>query len=62
MFGLLALEMPGPVQSDYGCVLGLRTSYDRSFANGPASSLECLVKAGFQLISVSSPEWVTLYI
>jgi hypothetical protein len=34
LFGLLALEMPGLVQPDYGCVLGLRTSYDRSFANG----------------------------
>ena len=34
LFGLLALEMPGLVQADYGCVLGLRTSYDRSFANG----------------------------
>lgn len=34
LFGLLALEMPGPTQTDYGCVLGLRTSYDRSFANG----------------------------
>lgn len=34
LFGLLALEMPGHAQTDYGCVLGLRTSYDRSFANG----------------------------
>ena len=34
LFGLLALSMPGFAQSDYGCVLGLRTSYDRSFANG----------------------------
>ena len=34
LFGLLALEMPDLVQPDYGCVLGLRTSYDRSFANG----------------------------
>ena len=34
LFGLLALEMPGLAQADYGCVLGLRTSYDRSFANG----------------------------
>jgi hypothetical protein len=34
LFGLLALEMPGLIRTDYGCVLGLRTSYDRSFANG----------------------------
>lgn len=34
LFGLLALAMPGFVATDYGCVLGLRTSYDRSFANG----------------------------
>jgi hypothetical protein len=34
LFGLLALSMPGCAQIDYGCVLGLRTSYDRSFANG----------------------------
>ena len=34
LFGLMATEMPGLVQTDYGCVLGLRTSYDRSFANG----------------------------
>lgn len=34
LFGLLALSMPGFAQTDYGCVLGLRTSYDRSFANG----------------------------
>jgi hypothetical protein len=34
LFGLLALEMPGMVPTDYGSVLGLRTSYDRSFANG----------------------------
>jgi hypothetical protein len=34
LFGLLALEMPGFTATDYGCVLGLRTSYDRSFANG----------------------------
>jgi len=34
LFGLLALEMPGFVAKDYGCVLGLRTSYDKSFANG----------------------------
>jgi hypothetical protein len=33
LFGLMALEMPGLVEVDYGCVLGLRTSYDRSFAN-----------------------------
>jgi len=34
LFGLLALSMPGFTATDYGCVLGLRTSYDRSFANG----------------------------
>ena len=34
LFGLLALAMPGFVPTDYGCVLGLRTSYDKSFANG----------------------------
>jgi len=34
LFGLIALEMPGLAQKDYGCVLGLRTSYDKSFANG----------------------------
>lgn len=34
LFGLLSLAMPGFEQTDYGCVLGLRTSYDRSFANG----------------------------
>jgi hypothetical protein len=33
LFGLLALSMPECAQVDYGCVLGLRTSYDRSFAN-----------------------------
>lgn len=34
LFGLLGLEMPDLMRTDYGCVLGLRTSYDRSFANG----------------------------
>jgi hypothetical protein len=34
LFGLMSLHMPGFEQSDYGCVLGIRTSYDRSFANG----------------------------
>ncbi len=34
LFGLLALSMPGFVSTDYRCVLGLRTSYDKSFANG----------------------------
>jgi hypothetical protein len=34
LFGLLSLAMPGFVPADYGCILGLRTSYDRSFANG----------------------------
>lgn len=34
LFGLIALQMPGAREADHGCVLGLRTSYDRSFANG----------------------------
>jgi hypothetical protein len=34
LFGLLALEFNLGAQWDYGCVLGLRTSYDKSFANG----------------------------
>ena len=34
LFGLMALGMPGVVATDYCCILGLRTSYDRSFANG----------------------------
>jgi hypothetical protein len=34
LFGLLALSLPEFAPTDYGCVLGLRTSYDRSFANG----------------------------
>src|SRR5438552_18644468 len=34
LFGLIALEMPQLARKDYGCVLGLRTSYDKSFANG----------------------------
>lgn len=33
LFGLMSLGMPGFIPADYGCVLGLRTSYDRSFAN-----------------------------
>jgi hypothetical protein len=34
LFGLLGLKMQGGVHAEYGCVLGLRTSYDKSFANG----------------------------
>jgi hypothetical protein len=34
LFGLIALTLPGVTATDHGCVLGLRTSYDRSFANG----------------------------
>lgn len=34
LFGLLALTMPVAAHAEYGCVLGLRTSYDKSFANG----------------------------
>jgi len=30
----MSLNIPGFVATDYGCVLGLRTSYDKSFANG----------------------------
>ena len=48
MFGLLALQMPGLVQADYGCVLGLRTSYDRSFANGLCIG----AAAGFVLLEI----------
>jgi hypothetical protein len=33
LFGLMELQMRGPVNSDYGFVLGLRTSYDKSFPN-----------------------------
>jgi hypothetical protein len=34
LFGLLGLSLPDCAATDYGCVLGLRTSYDRSLANG----------------------------
>ncbi len=34
LFGLMSLEMKDAARTEYGCVLGLRTSYDRSFANG----------------------------
>lgn len=34
LFGLLALTMPGVRQQDYGCVLGLRNSYDKSVSSG----------------------------
>jgi len=34
MFGLLALEMPGHAHRSYGCVLGLRNSYDKSCSTG----------------------------
>ncbi len=34
LFGLLALEMPSFPQREYGSVLGLRTSYDKSFSTG----------------------------
>jgi hypothetical protein len=34
LFGLLALSMPGFVAQDYGCVLGLRNSYDKSVSSG----------------------------
>jgi len=34
LFGLMTLKMPEFVAPDYGCVLGLRTSYDKSLANG----------------------------
>src|SRR5512132_4049581 len=34
LFGLLALSMPGFTAQDYGCVLGLRNSYDKSVSSG----------------------------
>ncbi len=34
LFGLLALTLPGLRQQDYGCVLGLRNSYDKSVSSG----------------------------
>jgi hypothetical protein len=34
LFGLLHLKMPGIVAEDYGCVLGLRNSYDKSCSTG----------------------------
>lgn len=34
LFGLLSLAMPGPTPEDYGCVLGLRNSYDKSMSSG----------------------------
>jgi hypothetical protein len=34
LFGLMALEMPGLIRSDYRCVLGLRNSYDKSISTG----------------------------
>ncbi|MGZ5543707.1 MAG: DUF932 domain-containing protein [Limisphaerales bacterium] len=34
MFGLLSLEMPGHEHQPYGCVLGLRNSYDKSVSTG----------------------------
>jgi len=34
LFGLLALTLPGVRQQDYGCVLGLRNSYDKSVSSG----------------------------
>jgi Domain of unknown function (DUF932) len=34
LFGLLTLTMPGIAAEDYGCVLGLRNSYDKSFSAG----------------------------
>jgi hypothetical protein len=36
LFGLMGIELPDLVHRDYGCVLGFRTSYDRSLANGIA--------------------------
>lgn len=34
LFGLLGLEMSGFPQQEYGSVLGLRTSYDKSYSTG----------------------------
>ncbi len=34
LFGLMQVELPGSPGRDYGCVLGLRNSYDKSFSAG----------------------------
>ncbi|MCL4855441.1 MAG: DUF932 domain-containing protein [Bryobacteraceae bacterium] len=34
LFGLMQLALPAIESRDYGCVLGLRNSYDKSFATG----------------------------
>lgn len=34
LFGLLALTMPGAREKEFGCVLGLRNSYDKSVSSG----------------------------
>lgn len=34
LFGLLALSMPEFTAQDYGCILGLRNSYDKSVSTG----------------------------
>lgn len=34
LFGLIQLRIPGIEANGYGCVLGLRNSYDKSFASG----------------------------
>lgn len=34
LFGILQVELPGANGSDYGCVLGLRNSYDKSVSAG----------------------------
>jgi len=34
LFGLMQVELPNSPDRDYGCVLGLRNSYDKSFSAG----------------------------
>jgi hypothetical protein len=51
LFGLQALSLPGFGAADFGCVLGLRTSYDRSFANGI-----CIGAAVFVCDNLSFPK------
>jgi hypothetical protein len=34
LFGMLELKMPGLPMQDYGCILGLRNSYDKSCSTG----------------------------
>ncbi len=34
LFGLMQVQMPGSTVEDYGCVIGLRNSYDKSYSSG----------------------------